>query len=386
VGGVNTRGRIAFFSEYAFPVLVPIGMPFAGGAEMQIAKFARGLQAQGFDVTVVTGDFGQPPEMRMDGIRILKTFMREHGIPGLRFFHPRLTRTVGALRKAHAEVYYVNGSGMAAGMASDVARSLGAAFINHCASDYDVTPDGLKTHLGLRDRVWYQRAIRRADLVLAQNAWQREHFRSEFGVESEILPNIAVLPERSVEPAAHRTVVWLGTYKEIKRPDWFIQLAADIPTAPFVMAGVVPPLPLSTEHWERAVAASQGLPNLRVLGFRTPAEVDELYREAALLVHTSPVEGFPNVLLEAWSHGLPSVSCVDPDGVVTREAIGRVATDYDGLLRAVTACLSDPSERAAAGRRAREYVRRRHAPELVMNQLAAVLDRVVSAVRARRGA
>jgi hypothetical protein len=46
--------------------------------------------------------------------------------------------------------------------------------------------------------------------------------------------------------------------------------------------------------------------------------------------------------------------------------------------------MADPAARRAAGARARAYVQRRHAPELVLDRLAGVADRVVARVRERR--
>ncbi|MGH7742853.1 MAG: glycosyltransferase family 4 protein, partial [Candidatus Eiseniibacteriota bacterium] len=318
---MNTRGRIAFYSEFVYPVLVPTGVPFAGGAETQIARMAAGLQDRGFDVTLVTCDFGQPAEMRVGGMRVLKTFVREQGLPGLRFFHPRLTRTMAALHRADAEVYYAKGWGLAPGLAYDAARSRGAGFISHCAHDEGCTREGLRD-LNLRDRWWYLRALRGASARIAQTEWQRSHFRSEFGLASQVVPNLVEICEQPVDAGQNGVVIWLGTYKQAKRPDLFVRLASQLPEHHFVMTGVIPPPPLSQEHWRAARAASQGLANLDVDGYLPHPAVSELLSRAALLVHTSPAEGFSNVLLEAWSHGLPTVSFVDPDGLIEREGLG----------------------------------------------------------------
>jgi glycosyltransferase involved in cell wall biosynthesis len=96
------------------------------------------------------------------------------------------------------------------------------------------------------------------------------------------------------------------------------------------------------------------------------------------------VEGFSNTMLEAWAHGVPSVSAVDPDGVVVREGLGEVVDGLEGLDSAVRRMLADPAGRAAAGARARAHVRRHHAPDAVIDRLAALLDRVVAQVRSRR--
>ncbi|HTM57082.1 MAG TPA: glycosyltransferase family 4 protein [Candidatus Udaeobacter sp.] len=382
---MSTRGRVCFYAEHLFPVLRPRdGVAFAGGAETQLAQLGRGLVRRGFDVSVVTCDYGQPPRLSIDGLTVLRAFRQDSRIPVVRFFHPRLSRAFAALMAADAEVYYVNGSGMPAGITHDVARLRGAGFVLAAASDYDVIRS-LPRHTGFGDRWWFLRALRDNDALLAQTEFQQRSLASEFGCASEVFPNIVELPAVSADPGRDGAVVWLGTYKGIKRPEWFTRLARDFPGRKFVMAGVVPPPPLTQEHWEAARAAAEDSPNLEVRGFIDHARIAELFGAASLLVHTSPMEGFSNVMLEAWAAGLPTVSSVDPDGVVERERLGAVATDYDALVNAVGRLLADPAARIEAGARARAYVASRHAPEAVLDQLGGVLDRVISATRARRG-
>ncbi|HTK30805.1 MAG TPA: glycosyltransferase family 4 protein [Candidatus Saccharimonadaceae bacterium] len=380
---VSGRGRVCFYNEHLFPVLVPTGIPFAGGAETQLAKLVHGLHARGFDITVVSCDFGQPHDMTVRGVRMLRTFAPDDGAPVLRFFHPRLSHTLSALHEADAEVYYVNGSGMQAGLAFDVARWRGAGYVNHVASDYDVLR-ALPTHGNPRDRWWYRRAIHGADLRLAQTEFQRERLRSEFGVASTLLPNVVEIPGETIDAGQDGVVVWLGTYKAIKRPDWFTRLAREFPERRFVMAGVIPPPPLTQQHWEDAQRAANDTPNLVVRSFLDHAHLRELFRGAALLVHTSPVEGFSNVLLEAWSYGLPTVSCVDPDGLVRGKRLGGAADTFEQLVAETRRLLADPSERRASGARARAYAVAHHAPDVVFDRLAGVLDPLVAEVRTRR--
>jgi glycosyltransferase involved in cell wall biosynthesis len=374
---MSSRGRVCVYSEYLFPVLVPTGIPFAGGAETQVAKLVRGLQSRGFEMTVTTCDFGQPRELTVRGVRMLRMFPLQGGPRVLRFFHPRLTRSIAALREADADVYYVNGAGLPAGLTFDVAHALGAAYINHAASDYDVVR-ALPADMNARDRWWYRRAIRGADALLAQTAFQQRSFRTEYGLSSEVLANLVEIPAEGVDAGKPGAVVWLGTYKAIKRPHWFVRLAEALPAQRFIMAGVIPPPPLSQEEWIEAEQAARRLPNLEVRGFLDHARVAELFRGAALLVHTSPVEGFSNVLLEAWAHGLPTVSCVDPDGIVGEFGLGAAVTEFGDLVEVVTRLLGAPEERRAAGARTRAYVRARHAPDLVFDQLAGIVDRVIA--------
>jgi glycosyltransferase involved in cell wall biosynthesis len=379
------RGRVCFYSEFAYPLIAKRTIEFAGGAEALVVRLARGLAARRYDVSLVTCDYGQPPGETIDAVRVIRAFRPGHGIRLMRFLHPRLSLATAALMRADAEVYYVCGSGMPAGLTSDVARWRGSQFVLAMMTDHDVVPNPPRGS-GATNRRWYRRALRHADRILAQTAFQQEQLRLNFGVESTVFPNIMDIPPVAIDPGQDGIVLWNATYKPTKRPAWFLDLARDLPQHRFVMAGIVPPPPLPRESWEEAVAAARALPNLEVHGFLPEAELVALRRQAALIVHTSPVEGFSNVLLESWAAGLPTVSGVDPDCLVTRERIGRFAPDYETLRRSVAGYMADPQLRRDDGQRARRYAERVHAPDVVLDTLTGVIDPLIQSVRRRRGA
>jgi glycosyltransferase involved in cell wall biosynthesis len=131
------------------------------------------------------------------------------------------------------------------------------------------------------------------------------------------------------------------------------------------------------QSWREAVDAAADLANLEVHGFIEHSRIGEYLRKAALFVHTSPLEGFPNTLLEAWSYGIPSISAVDPGGVVEKHQIGQVVGNVENLVESVEMAMAAPDLRRTLGARARRYVERYHGPERTFEPLAALLDRVI---------
>jgi len=379
------RGRVCFHAGYLYPLFSGGAIPFAGGAETQQALLARGLARRGFEVSVVTCDYGQAAEIVVDGVRLLRSHPPRGGVPVLRFFHPRLSRTLRALQRADAEVYYARGAGVPAGIAYEVARARRAAFVLGTAHDLDARRE-LALHRNPRDRWWARRTLRGADLVIAQTERQRALYAGEFGRLSEVVPNLVRVPDAAVDPGREGAIVWLGTWKRSKRPEWLLELARRMPERRFVMCGVMPVPPDTLESWQAAEAAARACPNLEVRGFLDPGRVGELFAGAALFVHTSPAEGFPNTLLEAWAHGLPSLSAVDPDGIVARESLGAVVESVDALEAAARRWMANPEWRRAAGARARSYAIGHHAPEAVLERFSALLDAMVERTRTRRTA
>ena len=380
---MTSRGRVCFHAPYLYPLFSRGAIRFTGGAEVQQALLLRGLAGRGFEVLVVTCDFGQPRELTVDGVRLLRSYPPHGGIPVLRFFHPRLSRALRALAAADAEVYYARGAGVAAGEAFEVARWKRAAFVLGTAHDLDARRD-LPLERSLRDRAWTRRALRGADAIVAQTELQRALYAAEFGRESEVIPNLVETAVQPADPGQPGAVVWLGTYKRSKRPEWFLELARRLPDQRFVMCGVLPVPPDTPVAWEAAQAAARACPNLEVRGFVDHQQLGELFQHAALFVHTSPAEGFSNTLLEAWAHGLPAIAAVDPDGLIAREGLGEVVGSPEALERAVRGWMADPARRRAAGARARAVVLAGHAPEAVLERFARLFDRMVARTRERR--
>jgi glycosyltransferase involved in cell wall biosynthesis len=374
---------VCFFAPYLWPSFSDGEIEFAGGAETQQAALARGLVARGFTVTVATCDFGQGRHVVRDGITFLATHPPFAGLPVLRFFHPRLTGNLRALLAAKSDVLYERGSGMQAGLAYDVARATRAGFIFAAAHDTDARADMPLVTIP-RDRWWTARAMRGAHAIVAQTRTQQALFRESWKRESVVIPNLVEPAAAAVDAGAEGAVLWLSTYKDYKRPGWVIDLARRLPSVRFIMAGIIPPPPLTAQVFEQTREAARTLPNLEVRGHLDRRRLEAFFASGALFLHTSPMEGFSNTMLEAWAHGLPTLSVVDPDGIVGREAIGEIATDLPGLQAAIARWMSDPARRRATGARARSYVAEHHAPARIVEQLAGVVDDVIRRVRVRR--
>jgi glycosyltransferase involved in cell wall biosynthesis len=378
---MSTRGRLCFYSPFLYPVAAG-GVEFVGGIEVQQWALARALAKRSFDVAIATCDFGQGAVIVREGVRLLRTYPTEAGVSGLRLFYPRLWKAMRTLSRANADVYLVNGAGIPTGWAYDAARLRGSQFVFLAASDLDALPS-LPVLTKRRERWWYLRALRGADARIAQTELQRRLFYDNFAVESEVISNPVELPTTAVDAGANNLVLWLSTYKPEKRPEWFSELARRLPQFRFVMVGGLPEFGKGKESWQAAQRAAADAPNLEVRGFVEHGRIGDFLRKAALFVHTSPAEGFPMTLLEAWSYGIPSVTTVDPGGTAERHQIGEVVTSFDGLVEAVASIMAAPDRRKELGTRARKYVERHHGPDQTYEPLAMLLDCLIENGRSR---
>jgi glycosyltransferase involved in cell wall biosynthesis len=372
------------FVEFLYPVVSRGQVPFAGGIEVQLALLGRGLARNGFDVTAVTCDYGQPDGLEVDGIRLLKSYPPLGGLPVVRFLHPRLTRGIGALRRANADVYIVQGAALWTGIVRDLAAAMGRRFVWLVGHDHDVLAS-LPELSNWRDRVWVRRAIRGADRIVSQTEKQRRVLRETYGRESEVIPNPVELPAAGlvVDAGGPASVAWLATYKPSKRPEWFTRFAERHPDVHCRMAGVIPDPPLTRECWEEARAVAARCANLEVLPTIPHERIGEFLRGATLFAHSSPAEGFPNAFLEAWAQGLPCVTSFDPDGLIERERLGACRDDYGRWEAELERRIAEPALRREEGARARSYAVAHHDPDAIHRRLAALLRDVIDAPRTR---
>lgn len=111
-------------------------------------------------------------------------------------------------------------------------------------------------------------------------------------VRSESLRTLNLLPEE----ATKKTVVWMGRFVKVKRPDKFVELATKFPNVLFIMGGDGP---LKDE------LISNVPPNLKIVGWQ-PRE--HLLSLADIVISTSESEGMPLALIEAQMYGIPVIA------------------------------------------------------------------------------
>jgi glycosyltransferase involved in cell wall biosynthesis len=168
---------------------------------------------------------------------------------------------------------------------------------------------------------------------------------------------------------------------EEKRPEWVLQLAADLPESRFDVVGQSN---VDARYGGILDGRADSLPNLRWHGYVPHSKMEALYRQARLLLCTSESEGFPNAFLEAWSCGKAVLTSVDPDDVVATFQIGQVATSYPAMREALATLATQHGWWEAAGHRGRHYVREHHSTAAAADTLGSVIERCYESVRPLR--
>ena len=327
--------HLCFVAPHAWPVLSgDKRIAEVGGAEVQQCILARLFAANGYRVSMICLDYGQPERTMIEGVTVHKTYRPHGGVPVLRFVHPRLTAMWRALREADAEVYYCRAAGMLAGVVAEFCRRHGRRSIYAGASDMDFVRSVGGQVRYARDRWLYRRGLALADRIVAQNEVQRSTCRATYGRDAVVIPSCYQPPaRRDAGPARKDSVLWVGVMREGKRPVMY----------------VCPPRMQPT----RAEAAS--LPNVEFTGFLALEQVEPRFDAARVFVNTSEFEGLPNTFLQAWARGVPTL------GTVAAGSAGhRQFHDVEAGARQIEALFEDRALWERASKECREHFERTH--------------------------
>jgi glycosyltransferase involved in cell wall biosynthesis len=201
---------------------------------------------------------------------------------------------------------------------------------------------------------------------------QQKLIRENFGIEGKVIRSCAPDYSRcssgtSVKSSAHRTrLLWIGRFSPEKRLELLLEIAEKHRDMQFDVIGDGN---AESEYVRRLRSRAMAVPNVRLHGRVPHADVQEFYRRAVALVCTSHYEGFPNVFLEAWSHGLPVVSTFDPDGLIAERGLGVFAEGITGLIKGIRVMRRSQQHWNKVSRAALQYYRHNHSIEAVMPRI-----------------
>lgn len=347
--------KICFLSLNSYPVLTGTNLGYVGGDDVQQVLLAKELIKHNFKVTFITYDDGegQAPVEHVNEIRIIKVYKRKQS--SQLSLLSKIWHILRALAKANAEIYFHEAG--TPGVVSVFCRLARKKIVRYIDSDAVVIKDVKEYKLIERFGDWLD--IKLADVVIAQNEFQRAMLKENFGRDSLIIKNAFPLVDLGMpEKAKPPIVLWVGRIQDVKQPELFLLLAEAIPEGRFQMVGGAWD---DTELYDRVKEASGRIPNLDLVGFVPLHEIDQYFQRASIFVNTSRLEGFPNTFIQAWLQYVPTVSLnTDPDESICRHKLGFHSRTFDQLVEDVETLLKDEQLRQEMGRNARQYVEEKH--------------------------
>lgn len=368
VGHADKNIKVCFLALGAYPLLTGGHSTYVVGPDVQLTLLAIELARRNVKVSVITfGDGGAPVE-HVGGIELIKTIPENphHGFVRRASNQIRLAVAVWkALGRAEADVYFQRGGVL--GVMGLFCRLRKKRFVVSVGSDAWVSSWGdwfrgkfKGFGFGLVGRFFYGLDIRLANVVIVMNEQQRKLLKRNFHKDGVLIRHHIPLtrkerPGKTTPPVA----LWVGTMAGVKQPDLFLKLAEAIPDAKFRMVGGY--FPSDKELYSRIKERSQKTANCEFLGFIPFGEVNKYFSEAAILVNTSKVEGFPNAFVQAWMNYTPVVSLnADPDEIICRYKMGSHSRTFERLVENVRMLVKDEKLREEMGRNGRQYVEEEH--------------------------
>lgn len=346
----------------------------SGGAGIQQIVLCRELSRHGVPVELVVPAFGcEQRRFTSDGIKVNAGILPPKGPKFVRAVQPMLS-TFRALRSANAELYHVWGAFRGSGYVALYCLWKRIPFIFSVYNNRDVDGTAVRS-LGPLDRFLYRLVLRRAAAIFAETEYELELLRRNFGREGILVRNLCPVSDDADAERERDLILWVGQFRNEKRPWMFVELAVRIPECRFVMIGG--PHASNPDLFEEVQSRARELPNLTLTGQLPLRDTADHYRQALLLALSSTDEGFPNVMLEAWRTGTPTVSSFDPDGVVSRYDLGLYCEDFDSMEAAIRKLLGDNETRVSMGKRAIEYVKEHHDPDKIAARVIASIQALV---------
>lgn len=364
-----------------------------GGSELQCDLFARGLAGLGHFVTYLAMHAGVSSTGQVTGGGHPHAGGRPYALVRLSPTVSRDPRAVAAaVRAAEADVVYwrMNRPGLTevSELLATGPRPVPVVLAVAHVDDVSRWPTGPIGHGGprhvaatLRRCVAHRRSWR-AFRTVAGIAAQREDFVGRVPVLLQ--RHVANVVDPMSEPfvPSRPYVAWVANLKPRKRPELLVPLAEAL--APhgidlIVVGGV--------QDDRYAMFASAVPANLHPLGLLPPTRAAGVIAGARCLAVTARPEGLSNAMLQAWWHGVPTVSLdYDPDGLIVREQAGAVCGgDVQRFHREVVRHATDDAVRLAAGARAAAMARERFALDRNVALLDGLLREVVSSGLTVRG-
>lgn len=213
--------------------------------------------------------------------------------------------------------------------------------------------------------------MKHVTIAFAQNAYQKQQLKMNFGVTAKYLRSGHKLPCHSMTAKNRfelQKIIWVTHMGKHKQPRLFIELAKKYRHTgwEFIMVG---------GHTGRDYLKNLTMDkpdNLRCSGKLPFEEALTQFDNATVFINTSTKdgEGFPNTFIQAWLRGLPVLSLnVNPDNVITEYQLGYFADgSFNRLCDQLRQLMTDEKQYIELSKHISSLARKRYSIENVANQ------------------
>jgi len=343
------RTKVCFVCPKAYPLFNPMVESVFGGAEVDLYLLATELaKDDGFDVSCITADYGQPETELIENVTIIKS---------LDFKQKQITGAIKiwkALKKGDADIYMMKTPSPGVPLVAAFCKRFKRNFAYRAASEREFNGVYLSKH-PILGRL-FMRSLRQAAIITVQNGIDADNLNSLFNLKASVIPNGHRIPPLSDTPK--QNVLWVGRSAPIKRPELFLELAQITPNEKFTM--ICQPA-TGDGDYDSLVEKTKQIENLQFHKKVPFGEIDAYFAKAKVLINTSDSEGFPNTFIQACKAATPILSLnVNPDGFLDKYDCGVCCGGDMGEMSEQLKLIVSTDAGSEMGVNARNYVEQTH--------------------------
>jgi len=313
-----------------------------GGAEIQCYYIANELIKHGYKVHYIreTNSFFRGVENYQDihlhSIYVNKMINKTFAIRQLwkGYFLNKV------MQQINADFWYIRSNDAYLPLAEKFAKKNGRKIIWACAHDYKTQKNHWKKRYGNSIQNKILNTLKNV-IIIFQTNYQRETFERNYGIGGKVIYNSHPVPEK-IKHEKQRNVVWIGNFKNFKRPELFLELVKTMSDSNynFLMIGK------NTDkfYYKLIEEIKRECKNFKYFGELSFQKVHEVLSNSKLLINTSMAEGFSNTFIEAWLRGVPILSLeVDPDNLIKEQNLGKVCSNLHSLEMSIVELMENTS-------------------------------------------
>lgn len=334
-----------------------------GGLAIQMRYWAETFVRKGWEVYAPTYN----KKRIYNGI----SFFKYHNIPKVGVLTEYIF-TLYHLLHIKPDLILLRGARRQLGSVAIFAKTLKIKVVFLGASDADFKPEEELIN-DRKSRKIYRVGIRKTSYFVLQNNNQRECLCKNYGEKKcIIIPNIwPTNNDNNTSNVRDIDFLWVGNFRELKRPQWFIQLAKENPKYKFVMVGGSAN---GSQLYKNCEEMTKHCPNLEFLGRTDFDDVNKLFERAKIYVCTSEIEGFPNTFLQAWSNNIPVITSFDPSGIIGKKNIGICIDTQEQLQSEAIGLLSDKNAYTEIKNNIEEYFKTSHNTDTMYDRIISMIE------------
>jgi len=261
---MQNKKHIAFVAPTAYRYYQGSGF---GGAELQIVRLAGMFADAGYQVTVLTNDYGQKKKEIHDGVTVLKAPLRFLGesnfyflIDSIRFIYllVRLEPDFCFMKNPNTILFLL-------AVASKINRKIQCVKLFASDADWNVRGKGIAA-------IMYRLGVKWTERFIFQTQRQQQMAKENLGKDGIVIRNIFSPPPDEYENIEKDIdVLWVGNFDKYKFPEGFYETAKALPQYRFGMISKMVP-----ETYKDLYEKITALPNVRFFG-RVPFQETQRY-------------------------------------------------------------------------------------------------------------